>query len=293
MKLDIEDTFKEEKRKFLNTLLPSILQNDIEVVDIDRRIQELKDSEDIEYEIISLTDFSVLPLMKDLAIKKLPPFESADGTDKGFKDAYIYFTILEYISNIPDKYVFVCVKDKRLKEAFEQHTNIIVVENYDEFKKRSVSRYKDDYFIEKINEKLELTITKEDIIDTWTNIDGNTNMLVNSDDDQYVVEIDAGEIINYDMRHEYSDFVDSLINSTGFNTTHSSIDELDACMNLLTNYEILRILEASVDNEQIRWIINDDDVREFIGTLYKAKGDLLDERFNMVLQEDFKNVIFY
>jgi hypothetical protein len=72
----------------------------------------------------------VLPKITDLALDKKPPFEGGDGTDKGFKDALIYFLVLEYLQETPNKKVFVCVKDKRLKEAFNKHHNIIVVENH-------------------------------------------------------------------------------------------------------------------------------------------------------------------
>jgi len=43
--------------------------------------------------VIRLQDYSVLEKIKELALKKLPPFEAADNSDKGFKDAYIYFTV--------------------------------------------------------------------------------------------------------------------------------------------------------------------------------------------------------
>jgi hypothetical protein len=61
---------------------------------------------------------------------------------------------LEYLQEIPNKKVFVCVKDERLKEAFNEHDDIIVVENYEEFKEQSISQFFDDYFIEKFYIKI-------------------------------------------------------------------------------------------------------------------------------------------
>jgi hypothetical protein len=42
-----------------------------------------------------------------------------------------------------------------------------------------------------------------------------------------------------------------------------------------SNEEIFNILAASFSNEKIKWIIEDEDVKEFIGTLYKAKSELV------------------
>jgi hypothetical protein len=61
----------------------------------------------------------------NLALDKKPPFEDKDKSDKGFKDALIYFSVLEYLQETPNKKVFVCVKDERLKEAFNEHDDII------------------------------------------------------------------------------------------------------------------------------------------------------------------------
>jgi hypothetical protein len=66
-----------------------------------------------------LKNNNVLPEIKDLALNKKPPFDDKNGTEKGFKDALIYFSVLEYLQKIPNKKVFVCVKDGRLKEAFK------------------------------------------------------------------------------------------------------------------------------------------------------------------------------
>lgn len=279
--------FSEEKTKFLNTLLPSIVQNNFDNIDVDARIQELKDAEEISYKEIELTDFSILPKMKDLAIKKLPPFESGNGTDKGFKDAYIFFTILEYIQSIPDKYVFVCLKDKKFKEAFKDYPNIHIIENFKEFNAKSISRYKNPYFIDKINDENNLDISAEDIIDTWINIDSNTNMLIRFNNEEYIIEIDSGEIINFINKNEFIDSIRDLVSSGSFGTTHRTIGELEDCKNLLSDDEISKILEASITNAQINWIISDEDVGGFIRTLYSKKSDILDEETNIALQDIF------
>jgi hypothetical protein len=62
--------------KFLKTILNSFLSHDATVLDEDERVEELIKSEEIEYEEIELKDFSVLKKIKELALKKEPPFKS-------------------------------------------------------------------------------------------------------------------------------------------------------------------------------------------------------------------------
>src|SRR5690606_5087972 len=84
---------------------------------IEEYIEKLLIEESIPFEVIDLKDNNVLPQIKELAIHKKAPFESGENTDKGFKDALIYFSVIEYLQEIPNKNVFVCAKDVRLKEA--------------------------------------------------------------------------------------------------------------------------------------------------------------------------------
>jgi hypothetical protein len=46
------------------------------------------------------------------------------------------------------------------------------------FKQQIVSQFFDDYFIEKVNTELGVTITKENIITYWHNIEDNQNVLM-------------------------------------------------------------------------------------------------------------------
>jgi hypothetical protein len=61
-----------------------------------------------------LKNNDVLPKITDLALDKKPPFEDKDKSDKGFKDALIYFSVLEYLQETPNKKVFLCVVAKFL-----------------------------------------------------------------------------------------------------------------------------------------------------------------------------------
>lgn len=280
--------FYEEKDKYLKTLLPSITQHNINGVDVHTRIAELKKSETIEYSSIALTDFSILPKMKDFAISKKPPFESANNTDKGFKDAYIYFTVLELLSTVPDEHLFVCSKDIRFRDAFKEHENITVVQSFEEYKEESKALILDEYLVSKINEKLDITLKSDFIIDYWENVDlNNVYQIVDDEFEEYIFEIESREIINHAKHSDYSQSVDDLIDSPNFGVTHAVIDILERYITLLSDDEIVRILEATIVNSQISWIIGDEDVKQFIITLYQAKKDILNE----IIKEGIENLL--
>lgn len=279
------------KNKFLDNPFHTLMgvdKSNTKGFNIDDYIQKLIDDEEIPFEIIDIKNNDVLPQIKELAINKQAPFEDKDNTDKGFKDALIYFSILEYLQEIPNKNVFVCVKDGRLKEALNTQPNIIVIENYDEFKQQSVSQFRNEYFIEKVKTELDIEITNEDIIEYWHNIDENQDVLIKTDDCKYIIEVDAGEIVGSSKTEEYASTVEQLILSGNFGTTHSSIEELTPYLKYLSNEEIIKILNASYSNDQIKWIIKDEDVKQFIGTLYQAKKKLVENSVADFLKENFE-----
>ena len=73
--------------------LRGIDENETKSFNIDDFILKLEADEDISYSTIRLKNYSsLLPKMKYMAINNEPPFEKK--SDKGFKDAYIYFSIL-------------------------------------------------------------------------------------------------------------------------------------------------------------------------------------------------------
>lgn len=282
---------KSNKDKFLTNPFHKLLEvneEETKSFQIEEHIQKLYDDEEIPFEHIDLKDNGVLPQIKELAINKKPPFESNDSTDKGFKDALIYFSVLEYLQEVPNKNVFVCAKDNLLKKAFDNHPNITVVKDYEEFKQYSISQFFSDYFIEKVKSELGIEVTKENIIKYWHNIDDNQNVLIKTDDKDYIIEVDSGEIIGSSRPELFTANIEQLILSGNFETTHSTIEELMPYINYFSDDEILRILNASYSNEQIKWIIEDEDVMEFIGTLYKAKSELVENSVADFLKENFE-----
>ena len=283
---------KSKKDGFLNNPFHKLIGIDEEntkLFDIDAYIQKLLDEETFKFDVIDLKSNDVLPLIKELALLKKPPFEDADNTDKGFKDALIYFSVLEYLQEIENKYVFVCAKDNRLGDAFRDHPNIFYIKNYEEFKQHSISQFFDDYFIEKVNEELGITIAKENIKEYWNNINDNKVVLIEFEGQEFVIETDSGEIISSCTRSEYVDEIENLINTGSFRTTHRIIKVVSEFVDFFSNEEILKILEAAGTNSEIRWIITDIDVKQFIGTLYESKKDLItDDEIAAFLKATFE-----
>lgn len=266
------------KQKFLDNPFHNLLEIDesnTNAFNVDDYIEKLVNDEDFTFEIIDIKDNNVLPKIKELAVNKKAPFEGRDNTDKGFKDALLYFSVLEYLQEISNKNVFVCLKDGRLKEALDAHQNIVVVESYDEFKAKSISQFYDDYFIQQVENELSIDITQEHIIEHWTNFEDNQVVLINLKNEEFLVEVDAGEIVNSANKNQFSENLQSLISSTSFNQTDIAIDDLEEYKNLFSEEEINNLLSAAHDNTQIRWIIDKEALVQFFGPLYLANKHIV------------------
>lgn len=298
--LTVVEEIKRQKRTKLKSNKDSFISNpfhrlreineeETKAFDIDAYIEKLIDEETISFEIIDIKNNDVLPLIKELAISKQPPFEPKDDTDKGFKDALIYFSVLEYLQEIPDKYVFLCAKDNRLGEAFKDNPNVIVVKDYEEFKQYSVSQFFDEYFIQKLKDELGFEINKNNIEEYWININENKVLLIQKDDEEYVVETDSGEIIKWAKKTEYKDSIQTLISSNSFNQTDASVEVLIPFLEYFNNEEIKSILNASWENSQIRWIIHKPRIKELIGPLFENKKEIIDDQSTLnFLMDNFK-----
>jgi len=247
--------------------------------DIDGYISKLEDDEPLDYRVIELSNYACLAEMKNMALKGLPPFEkdTKECNDKGFKDAYIYFTILEFIQSIDDKYVFVVSSDGRLKDAFAEYSNVFVVKSFDEFMQRSITSLFDDYFIDKIKEELaDETITNQSIVDYWISAKDNQILLIDTPTTNYITEVDSGEIISFEKNYEPMQQIDELIASTNFSNTIDLVTRLKRFASYLSEESIIRILQALVDNSQIRGTVGAGDYTiDFMGEVYEIAGDKL------------------
>ena len=170
----------------------------VEKFDMDNWILELTNNEEIPYKIISLTKNKedIFEKIKQLCLANEPPFD--ENSDRGFKDAYIYFTILEYLDKNKNNSIFVVTKDDRLRLALLRHSRIRIVTDYDEFEKFNVEYFRSDYFVSRLKEEVDKEITVDKIEGIWLNLEENWVLRIVYPEKNYFIEVDfsAREIIS-------------------------------------------------------------------------------------------------
>ena len=290
--------FEDEKEKFLKTILNTLLSHDVDILNINEKIEKLKEDEVIEYSVIELKDDSVLSKIKELALKKELPFKKGVKEDPGFKDTYIYFTILEFLQEIDDKYIFVCTHDVGLSEALEKHQNIIVVKDYNEFIKKSVSKVQDDEFISRINEGISRQLNEENLppllkkvesnnfIDYWINKDQNRIFHIEDNGRDLLVEIDSGEVLNINEGIEYKKL--SLLEVETFNLAHGIIEQLYDAINFLTHEEIMKVFDGYINSSQVSGTMGFGQSKKFLNILFDSKKDILDKNIKKKIEKMLK-----
>jgi len=279
----IRRNLENKKKSFLENpfhWLKNLDENETKKFDTESHILELKSSEDIKFTEIKIADFSVLEKMKVLALKKQAPFEAGENTDKGFKDAYIYFTILEFLQKTTDKEIFVCTDDARLKEALKKHLNIIPISSYEEFGQNIISNYQDAYFIQTLSDKLGVVVLPENIIGLWRNINDDIILHIKSSSYNFVVEISERTVVSFVSKGEYD--IRIFTDSDNYRNTHNAVLILDDYKRFFSLSDINNILEATVINSQI---IPDEDVRQFISEIFEPKKDVLSLELKEQIEE--------
>ena len=85
--------------------------------DIENKIKTLLEKVEFQYEILWMKMISYQEVL-DMAFKQSPPFHK--DSPKGFMDACIFASTMNYIKENADKTVVVVTSDNRLKGAFER-----------------------------------------------------------------------------------------------------------------------------------------------------------------------------
>lgn len=278
------EEIKNQKRKHLISKRDSFLSNPFHFLrkidedetksfDIEKWILELAGIESLPYSVITLT-INVLEDIKKLALGNLPPFD--ETSDKGFKDAYIYFTILEYLDNIEGENIFLVTKDDRLKLALNDNARVTVVKDFDEFEKHIDAYFRDEYFISRLKEEVSENITAECINEIWLNTEENWVIKLTCDETTYFVEVDfsSREIID-STDYNFAEGVAGLIISRAFRSVHSYIETIKDYTQYFSDQEIKQLIEAATNNDQIYSIATDEDVKEFFMPIFKAKSQII------------------
>ncbi len=264
--------------------IKNLSKEETEQFDIESHINELISEESFIFEVIELTDYSCLSEMKELALRNLPPFE--ENTDKGFKDTFIYFTILEYLQKIEDDYVYFVTDDRRLKKSFTDNPNVIVIENFDEYMDASLIKQFDDYFIEKLKAEIDNRITRGSIIDYWMSINDNKVLLLEIEDENYLVEIDSQEIVAFKKIERFMETIKALILSNNYSDTLGAIRLLTHYTNYISIDNAIDILRALVENLQVSGTVGAGDYTiDFMGDLYSKVHQFLPEEINSKIPE--------
>ena len=244
-------------------------------------------TESIPYSVITLKDHSVLSKIKDLAVSHQAPFEK--NSDKGFKDAYIYFTILDFLRDVSDERVFFVTKDGRLKEAFALNGKIRVVEDFEDFEHYRTGYFREEYFLQKLQSEVDEDIQSEHIRTAWLNINSNWVLFIETGSAVYRVEVDFAtkEIIDHtDQSVEVA--VETFKQSGSFAETHKNIKALQPLSNYLSDDEIMSIFEAAVTEQQISYIAKDADVKGFISQLWDNKKNIIPEELRALVKLHYK-----
>lgn len=91
----------------------------------------LREDDSIPYTMWDISDKGrAFEKIYDLAIKNKAPFEK--GSDKGFKDACIALTVLDYSDHFKDEKIALITKDTRLRDFFHGHDSVKVYQEIEE-----------------------------------------------------------------------------------------------------------------------------------------------------------------
>lgn len=185
---------------------------------------------------------------RKLALQNKAPFENK--SDKGYKDSIVAFTIDEYLSRNPEvkKPIILVSADGRLGEYFQERNDVQCLKNLDEL-------------CEYINEKEEY---KEDTRGKDNDVTKPGNCVKTS-----TKKIELPQLA------EARQLLTNLRNSRNFATTHKIIAELQPYLKFLTDEDFIDILFSTLDNSQIMWLTEDEDVKNLIKPIFDKYKDVL------------------
>lgn len=171
---------------------------------IPQQIQNLYDNAQSEFTFIEVPlkkELDHIDYLKDLAVQKLAPFEKKD--DKGFKDAYIYLTIKQFLAENAN-HIFLFTNDGRLKEAFHDNTLVTVLNEPEQYFDNRSSYFKEGYFLETLNTDFNERIASGDI----KGFDADVTLAAENIEDVRINEDDEWEIALKVGKSKFSVIVD-------------------------------------------------------------------------------------
>jgi rRNA-processing protein FCF1 len=270
------DHLTSKRKDFLTNPMHSLLglkKDETETFDLEDVIKKLEAEEVISYKTIELTKTDSLNKIKSMCLACQAPF--GEKGDKGFKDAYILLTVEEYLESIDDEMVFLVTNDDKLTEAASKYSKIRVVKNFEDFEKFSATYFVGDYFIGKLREEVSEDITPSSVTDASLNIDGNWVLKIEGVEyvPRILVDFKSKDILG--DRGDFDPFMYELLTAEDGTAVDSAISELRHYQNMFIDKEILELLKAAINNDQIYLKGKESEVRSFFVNLYSVKKYLL------------------
>lgn len=294
IKIQKKKHFEEEKLKLMENSCAELINAEelLEKLNINALVLEVFGAETIRYTTISITETSCLEQMKHLALHNQAPFDLS--SDRGFKDAYILFTIQEYLKSITDEMVFIATCDSRLAEALSKHPKVKIIGDFRDFELNRATFFSEPYFLESLSVYLEQSVTAGNLLRVGFNPKSNWLVEVAVEDEffgelNYLVEVDyvSKEILGkYTGR--LSKHVHAFKTSGSFAETKTHISALRSNVSYLFLREAIEMLEVSLDNNQIYWIAEDSPVRGFIRTLFEKCSSKLEDNLKVRIASHYK-----
>jgi len=97
------------------------------------------------------------------------------------------------------------------------------------------------------------------------------------------------EIIKLEVDREKAAAVDRLVASGSFATTHVAITQLAPYFDAFTAEDAEKLIRGGLDNDQVRWIASDSDVRHFYTSLLDAFAGQIDPKIEAEAGEVFRD----
>lgn len=163
---------------------------------ISNKIEELYKSAKTEIDFIEIAlkkDLEHIDHLKDLAVQKIAPFETKN--DKGFKDAYIYLTVNQYLSE-NRKHLFLFTNDGKLKEAFSDNKLVTVLTEPEQYFSYRSAYFQETYFLETLNSEFNGKIRNGELVGLENEVTISVNDIIDiflTEHDEWVINIRLGK----------------------------------------------------------------------------------------------------
>jgi len=252
------------------------------IVNIDDKIQELEGSIGFAFEKITIENHSqALEFITNKAVNKEAPFVSDNGSDKGFKDCHIVYSIKEFFekNKNTDCVFIVCSEDTKFKKAIEEISkDIKIISKIEDVKTITIDQYKDDYFIEKLKEHFEVEkLNTECIKDMYSSYDYEDILRVEVHSKIYLVKISEREIIKTELEENIEKSIESFELSPNFIATHERLIDLNEFIDFFGKNHITSMFEAINNNDQIYSIVDDEDMTQFLVDIKEFTQEHIEE----------------